>query len=185
LEEEGLPALYKQLQEVDPETAGRLAPGDRQRVLRALEVYATSGRPLSEWIRDKPFGVAPLAARKIGLTLPRSILYDRISHRAEEMVQRGWTAEVRTLLESGVAAESPAFQAIGYREMVRHIAGELTLEEAIATIVRFTRRYAKRQMTWFRRERDVRWVSALKQPDLSMLLTASEWWRTVGGNEQT
>lgn len=157
----GLPALYEELRELDPETAARLAPGDRQRILRALEVARGSGRPLSDWIRSQPMGAAPLAAVKIGLTLPRSILYDRIADRVQQMVLRGWVAEVEGLLSRGVEPGAPAFQAIGYRQIVRHVLGSWSLETALEETIRATRRYAKRQETWFRKEGGVRWIPAL------------------------
>ena len=157
----GLPALYEELRELDPETALRLAPGDRQRILRALEVARGSGRALSDWIRAQPMGAAPLAAVKIGLTLPRSILYDRIADRVRQMVLRGWVAEVEGLLSRGVEPGAPAFQAIGYRQIVRHVLGSWSLETALEETIRATRHYAKRQETWFRKESGVRWIPAL------------------------
>ena len=158
--QEGLPALYGELQAVDPETARRLASGDRQRILRALEVAQSSGRKLSSWIRDRPLGGKRLDAFKLGLTLPRSILYDRISARVTDMLERGWIDEVKTLLQSGVDPEVPAFQAIGYRQIVRHVRGDWSLRAAKEDTIRATRRYAKRQTTWFRKESGVRWISA-------------------------
>jgi|CXWL01.1.fsa_nt_gi tRNA dimethylallyltransferase len=159
-EELGLPALYARLAQVDPETAARLPPGDAQRILRALEVAAVSGAPLSTWIARKPLGEENLAAIRIGLTLPRTILYDRIERRVVEMVDRGWVREVEHLLESGLSPECPAFQAIGYRQLVRHVQGDWTLGQAVSEIVQATRRFAKRQETWFRREPEVIWIDA-------------------------
>ncbi len=161
LEAEGLPVLYDELRERDPETAERLAPGDRQRILRALEVVLSSGRPLSAWIRSQPAGATPLEAVRIGLTLPRSILYDRIAARVHAMVRRGWVAEVEGLLGRGIEPDAPAFQAIGYRQIVRYVLGTWSLEAALEDTIRATRRYAKRQETWFRSEKRVRWISAL------------------------
>ncbi len=160
LEQQGLPALYAELERLDPATAARLAPADRQRILRGLEVVLGSGRPLSQWIRERPAGQRPLPARRIGLTLPRSILYDRVGERVRSMIEQGWVEEVEELLKRGVAPEVPAFQAIGYRQIVRHVRGEWSLRAAEEDIVRATRRYAKRQMTWFRKERDIHWVCA-------------------------
>jgi tRNA dimethylallyltransferase len=157
----GLAALYGELRELDPETAERLEPADRQRILRALEVALASGRPLSSWIRERPFGEERLPAFRIGLTLPRAILYDRIADRVRRMIGQGWIHEVEAMLGRGIEPEAPAFQAIGYRQLVRYLAGDWTLEEALDDIIRATRRYAKRQLTWFRKERDVRWISAL------------------------
>lgn len=158
--EQGLATLYQELQSVDPDTARRLAPGDRQRILRALEVARSSGRALSYWIRQRPLGGRPLQAFKLGLTLPRSILYDRIAARVTDMLERGWVQEVKALLSTGVDPGVPAFQAIGYRQIVRHVQDGWSLRAAMEDTIRATRRYAKRQMTWFRREEDVRWIPA-------------------------
>ncbi len=168
---EGLETLYRELCEVDSQTAKRLAPRDRQRILRALEVAAASGRPLSSWIRQKPLGTKPLKAVKLGLTLPRSILYDRVSRRVAEMVRQGWVEEVATLLDHGLDPNVPAFQAIGYRQIVRHIQESWSLQAAVEDTIQATRRYAKRQMTWFRKETEVRWISASDvEQNLSSLL---------------
>ncbi len=158
---EGLARLHEELRGLDPRTAERLAPGDRQRILRALEVAYATGRPLSRWIDEQPFGHQRTPALRIGLTLPRAILYDRISERVHLMIERGWISEVSAMLELGVEPDVPAFQAIGYRQLVRHLSGEWELDEAVDDIVRATRRYAKRQMTWFRKEIDIRWIPAL------------------------
>ena len=117
LERDGIAGLYAVLQRVDPPTAARLGARDSQRVLRALEVFETTRRPLSTWIARAPFGAEPLAMRKIGLTLPRAVLYDRIEKRAREMMERGWVEEIERLLASGVDRNAPAFQAIGYQIM--------------------------------------------------------------------
>lgn len=159
-DELGLPALYERLARVDPPTAARLPPGDAQRILRALEVEAVSGLPLSAWIERKPLGDERLAAIRLGLTLPRTILYDRIERRVVEMIDRGWVREVRKLLDSGLSQQCPAFQAIGYRQLVRHVQGDWTLGQAVTEIVQATRRFAKRQETWFRREPEVYWIDA-------------------------
>lgn len=152
----GLPALYSELQKVDPETAQRLRPSDPQRILRALEVYRSSGEPLSSWLqRKKP--ERPVEHVMIGLTLPRTILYDLIAVRVRDMVRRGWVSEVAALLEIGTSPSAPAFQAIGYRQMVEHLEGRTTLEVATGQAIIATRHYAKRQETWFRRERDLVW----------------------------
>lgn len=160
LAEEGLPALAAELARVDPETAARLGAGDTQRILRALEVARVSGRPLSSWIREQPFGTQRINAVRVGLTLPRTVLYDRIVGRVARMVERGWVEEVARLLAWGLDPGLPAFQAIGYRQLVRHLEGEWSLEQAIGETVKATRRFAKRQETWFRREPDVTWFSA-------------------------
>jgi tRNA dimethylallyltransferase len=160
LKSEGPDPLRQELARLDPQTAARLAAGDTQRVLRALEVALVSGRPLSSWIAEQPFGTESIAAVRVGLTLPRSILYDQIAGRVARMLAAGWKEEVAGLLRQGLSPDLPAFQAIGYRQLVRHLEGDGSLDQAIAEIVRETRRFAKRQETWFRKEPDVTWFSA-------------------------
>jgi len=168
---EGLPALRRELERVDPVTASRLAPRDTQRTLRALEVALSSGRPLSAWLASAPFSRAAVpGVIRVGLTLPRAVLYDRIGTRVEAMMARGWLDEVRALLASGVDPEAPAFQAIGYSQWVRHLAGEYEIEEATRRIVLATRRYAKRQETWFRREPGIEWHDARSAESLAKQL---------------
>jgi tRNA dimethylallyltransferase len=164
LHSEGLAALRLELEYADPATARRLAAGDTQRTLRALAVLRATGRPLSAWLAASPGGAGRLDASKIGLTLPRAVLYDRIEARIVEMIDRGWIDEVQRLLASGVSRDAPALQAIGYRDWIRHLDGELSRAETVVRIVQATRRYAKRQDTWFRREEKVEWCDA-RRPD--------------------
>jgi tRNA dimethylallyltransferase len=161
---EGLPALGAELARLDPETAARLPAGDTQRILRALEVALVSGRPLSSWIRSQPFGKKRLSAVTVGLTLPRALLYDQLAGRVTRMVEQGWVAEVAGLLDRGLEPSLPAFQAIGYRQLVLHLKGEWSLERAIDDTITATRRFAKRQETWFRKEPDVTWFPAQDLP---------------------
>jgi tRNA dimethylallyltransferase len=160
LEAEGLAVLREELERLDPTTAARLGAGDTQRVLRALEVARVTGRPLSSWIEEQPFGTQGIAAIRVGLTLPRAILYDRIAGRVARMMEAGWREEVAGLLRQGLSPRLPAFQAIGYRQLVRHLEGGWSLDQAVAEITTETRRFAKRQETWFRKEPDVTWFSA-------------------------
>lgn len=160
LEREGLEILTAELRARDPETAARLAPGDTQRILRALEVALVSGEPLSAYISRQPFGAERIAALRVGLTLPRGILYDQIAGRVAQMVQKGWVEEVAGLLSQGLSPSLPAFQAIGYRQLVQYLEGTWSLDRAIAETIRATRRFAKRQETWFRKEPETTWFSA-------------------------
>jgi tRNA dimethylallyltransferase len=163
---EGQGALRAELELRDPALARRVEPGDRQRTLRALEVIEATGRPLSEWqARSAP--QTTLSVVLVGLTLPRTLLYDRIAARAYAMLSAGWLDEIRELLSEGVPESAPAFQAIGYRQLLRHLHGGCTLEQAMADTIRATRRYAKRQETWFRRERVAAWF---RSPDLDRLV---------------
>lgn len=160
LAEDGLPALAAELARRDPETAARLARGDSQRVLRALEVALVSGVPLAAWIARQPFGNQRIPAVSVGLTLARGLLYDEIAGRVARMIERGWVNEVQGLLARGLSPHLPAFQAIGYRQLALHVRGERTLQQAISDTIQATRRFAKRQETWFRKEPDVTWFPA-------------------------
>ena len=121
----------------------------------------STGRKLSSWIQETPFGERSVASVRIGLTLPRAILYDRIADRVRSMVQSGWVEEVRGLLQQGLSPSLPAFQAIGYRQLVSVVRKECALETAIEEIIQATRRFAKRQEIWYRKESDVTWCSAM------------------------
>jgi tRNA dimethylallyltransferase len=156
-ERRGVEWLHRMLCRLDPETAARLGPRDRQRLVRALEVRFSARRPLSQVIAETPFGPDRHPAVKIGLTMERARLYERIDARVEAFFERGLIEEVRGLLARGVPRTANAFKAIGYREALAHLDGRATLEEARAETRRRTRNYAKRQWTWFRREPGVEW----------------------------
>jgi tRNA dimethylallyltransferase len=156
----GLPALRRWLRVLDPPTAARTTEGDTQRTLRGLEVALATGRPQSWWIARTPFTCQALPALRVGLTLPRSVLYHRIAERVSAMVAMGWVGEVERLLKAGWDAGMPAFQAIGYRQLAQHVRGQIGLDQAVEETIRATRRYAKRQVTWFRREPEVVWFEA-------------------------
>jgi tRNA dimethylallyltransferase len=146
-------ALHARLAAVDPEDATAIRPTDRARIVRALEVVIATGRPLAEWKRrsDAP----PLVgadAERIVLMPDRPLLHRRIAERAEQMVHTGAVEEVRALLGLGLDANWPAMKAIGVRELGDHLAGKISLDEAVASISTETRRYAKRQMTWLRNQ---------------------------------
>ncbi len=144
--------LFAMLQALDPEWAQAIGPADRQRTLRGLEVTLRLGVPMSSVLEQQGRCEPRFDAVWVGLTRRRSQLYERIEARLDEMLAAGWLDEVRRLLASGFTAESPAMRAIGYRELVAHLAGEITLDEAREAAIRATRRYAKRQLTWFRHQ---------------------------------
>ncbi len=158
LRAEGPAALRAELARLDPVSAARLS--DRQRLVRAIEVVHASGEPLSRWLARRPPGERRLPAARVGLTLPRAILYDRIADRVRRMAECGWVEEVAKLLASGLDPSLPAFQAIGYRQLARHLLEGWRLEEALAATVLATRRYAKRQETWFRGDPEIAWFAA-------------------------
>jgi len=157
-EREGMAPLHAELSRLDPLSAARIGAGDRHRVLRALEVALATGRPLSSWHRERPETAPFEIAAQFGLTLPRAVLYDRIAARVRDMVARGWPREVEELLASGVSRDAPALRAIGYADWVRHLEGASGRDETIDRIVAATRRYAKRQETWFRRAAGIVWL---------------------------
>ncbi len=155
----GTPYLHRLLRRVDREAAARLPPGDRQRLVRALEVYFASHRGLSDLIKESPFGADRYVTVKIGLHTDRAALYRVIDARVERFFAAGLLEEVRGLLLAGCPETANAFKAIGYHEALRHLRGEIDLGEAIALTQRRTRRYAKRQWTWFRKEEGVAWFT--------------------------
>ncbi len=164
--EKGLAALFERLRRVDPEYAAKVRDRDRVRIVRALEVYGTTGRPLSEHFRDTASPVAGRRVVRLGLRLDRDALVRRIEARVDRMFARGLVDEVRGLLARGVPADAPPFRALGYRHVVRHLEGALSLEEAAALTKTDTRQYAKRQMTWFRKMDGVAWFSPDDGPAL-------------------
>ena len=165
---EGLPALYAQLQQVDPERAARLHPNDEKRILRALEVWYETGETITQ--HDARTQALPprYRALRLGLTFPRrEELWARIDRRVDEMLERGLAAEVQGLLDAGVPPARPAMQAIGYKELPAALRGEVPLETAVAEVKLRSRQYAKRQLTWFRRTPGLRWICWEKEPSLA------------------
>jgi tRNA dimethylallyltransferase len=160
LERRGPPHLHRMLGRVDPALARKYAPNDWSRVTRALEVYFSSGTPLSEWQARQPVELTAEGARLRYLVLrpPREELYARINERADVMVARGLVEEVRGLIESGVPAAAKAFQAHGYKRVVEYLAGRRTLESAVEQMKLDTRHYAKRQWTWWRARANTFWL---------------------------
>ncbi|MCS6777655.1 MAG: tRNA (adenosine(37)-N6)-dimethylallyltransferase MiaA, partial [Chthonomonadaceae bacterium] len=155
--QEGTRLLYARLQEVDPVTAQRLHPNDAVRIIRALEVFMVTGKPLS-FYRERDTRTWPSRqAVHIGLTMPRALLYRRIEERADRMIQSGWVAEVQHLLDQGYTPDLAPMQSLGYKEIVQHLQGAMDLDTAIACIKQNTRRFAKRQMTWFRADPHITW----------------------------
>lgn len=160
LHEYGLPVLYEELDEVDPLLAAKIHANDRQRIVRALEVFRMTGRPLSYWQQQHRFQVRRYQTVKIFLYRDREELYRRIDRRVHEMMDKGFLEEVEKLMEMGYEAELKAMQSLGYKQLCRYLLGELSLEEAVSRIQRDTRRYAKRQMTWFRGDPEFIWIHA-------------------------
>jgi len=150
--------LLRRLAEIDPETAGRLHPNDQVRIIRALEVYLQTGRPISRFRGEHEFTGDYYDYLKIGIAVERGELYRRIDERVDRMMAEGFLAEVSGLLARGFTAESKPLRAIGYKELCAYLAGVYPLDEAVRLIKRDTRRYAKRQLTWFKQENEIYWV---------------------------
>ena len=166
---QGLNALYRRLEMVDPEVVSRIHPNDRQRIIRALEVFALTGKPISVWQKEHAFGESAFDALIIGLQRERTELYNAINERCERMIADGLMDEVKRLLDRGYGFDLKPLQSIGYRHMGLVLKGELPCEEAIALMKRDTRRLAKQQLTWFRGDHDIQWL----HPDQTKQLRAA------------
>ena len=163
-------SLYEELERVDPVLARRLPPGDLVRIVRGLEVYRLSGKRLSEWQAEHAFGERPYRTLSIGISPERSLLYERINARVEQMMEAGLVEEVRSLLEQGYSRELKSLQTIGYREIIGHLYDNVDVDETIALIQRNSRRYAKRQLTWFRADKSIIWVDSWRESARIQLL---------------
>ena len=154
---EGLDTLREELRRVDPNSMAAILPGDSVRVIRALEVFRLTGTPISELRRKS--ARAPIAVRRYGIRWERTPLAARIGDRIDDQLRRGFLEETRALIAQDLPPDAPGLRTLGYRELVAHLAGTHTLEEAVRTIGLRTRQLAKRQETWFRREPETRWFT--------------------------
>jgi tRNA dimethylallyltransferase len=155
---QGKRALHDLLAGADPEAASKLHPNDIFRVIRALEVYHQTGEPMSIWHRrHKSISGQRLPCTKIGLVRPRKELYERIDLRVDAMLDAGFLEEVKFLLNKGYSHRLKPLQSLGYRHIIPFLKGEVSLDEAVSQLRRDTRRYAKRQLTWFRADPEIRW----------------------------
>ena len=158
-EEHGNQYLHDRLKEVDPESAEAIHPNNRKRVIRALEFFQETGGKISEHNAKEQMRTSPYNFAYFVLNDERSHLYKRIDARVDKMIEDGLEAEVRRLKEMGCTRDMVAMQGIGYKEMLSYLDGSYSLEEAVYIIKRETRHFAKRQITWFKRERDVIWLN--------------------------
>ncbi len=171
--------LHRILKRLDPEAARKIAPADEQKLIRAVEVCVLTRKPVTEVLRA---GRTPLEAwhvLKVGLMPPREKLNERIRDRIDAMLEQGWMREVQALLESGLSEDSKPFDFIGYRELRAVLRGDISLEAARQAIQQATRQYAKRQLTWFRREQGVRWFSGFGD-DAGVQAGILEWLHAQG-----
>ena len=156
LAEEGADALYEELQDVDPTQAAKMDPTKTQRLVRALEVYHGTGRPLTYYHEQQ--SAPPFEYRTVVLNRDRQKLYRRIERRVDHMLDRGLLDEVASLLEDGVDPTRQPLRTIGYREPIQYLRGDIEYEEMVRLVKRNSRRYAKRQLTWFRRYDEYAWI---------------------------
>ena len=167
--QEGIENLLHELQEVDPVSFREMDLQNPARVIRALEVFRASGKPISFFRKGLTFKPVSYRSLKIGLTRDRALLYDRINRRVDMMIQLGLVEEVRSLLDKGYSPHLNALQTIGYREVIQHLEGTIPAEEMIRLIKRNSRRYAKRQLTFFRRYPQLRWFNLSNSSQITEL----------------
>ena len=163
-------SLFDRLKKIDPQAAERIHPHDLVRIVRALEIYELNGKPISECQQDGQYEPYPASFIKIGLSLDRRVLYERINRRVEEMVEQGLLEEVKSLKEIWNVLELKAFKTVGYREMILYLNGDLDFEGAIEKIKTNTRHYAKRQMTWFRKDKEITWLDTTDENLIGKIL---------------
>ena len=171
--------LHRVLKRLDPQAAQKIAPADEQKLIRAVEVCVLARKPISEVHRTGRVPLEGWRVIKVGLMPPREKLNERIRARTDAMLEQGWMREVQALLESGLGVDSKPFDFIGYRELRAVLRGGITLQEARGVIQQATRRYAKRQLTWFRKEPGVRWFSGFGD-DAEVQAAIFEWLRAEG-----
>ncbi|MCJ8012573.1 tRNA (adenosine(37)-N6)-dimethylallyltransferase MiaA [Paenibacillus sp. KQZ6P-2] len=165
-EENGAELLHAKLAEVDPESAQKLHPNDQRRIIRALEIYHLTGIPLSAQLagqnRQSPYQLC-----LVGLTMDRQMLYKRIEARIDEMLKQGLVEEVSSLLDKGYGTDLVSMQGLGYKQIISYLQGRESLEEAVEILKRDTRRFAKRQLSWFRHMKDISWVDVTEPVNFS------------------
>ncbi|MBN2222732.1 MAG: tRNA (adenosine(37)-N6)-dimethylallyltransferase MiaA [Vallitaleaceae bacterium] len=159
-EKEGRDALHGWFGLLDEEGARAIHPNNIKRVMRGIEYYLLTGQKISEHNQEQKEKETPYDLTYIVLTMERELLYHRIDKRVDQMIEKGLVEEVRFLKEKGFSKDMTSMQGLGYKEILDYLEGETTLEEAVYRIKRDTRHFAKRQLTWFRREKDTQWIHA-------------------------
>jgi tRNA dimethylallyltransferase len=175
--------LHRVLKRLDPEAAQKIAPADEQKLIRAVEISLLTRKPISEVHRTGRVPLEGWRVLKVGLMPPREKLNERIHARTDAMLEHGWMREVQALLDSGLSKDAKPFDFIGYRELRAALLGGITLQEAREAIQQATRRYAKRQLTWFRKEPGVRWFSGFGD-DAEIEIAIFEWLQAEGLEQQ-
>ena len=165
LEKEGLESLYQELLKIDKKSASKIHPNNSVRILRALEVYLSTGKPLSELQAEK-LPTLPFPILKFGIHKDRRLLYQDINTRVDQMFKRGLLEEVRNILELGYNKNLNSLKSVGYKEVIQYIDGKIDFNVCVKQVKQNSRRYAKRQLTWFRNEKDVKWFGINDKNDM-------------------
>ncbi len=166
----GLEHLFQKLKKIDPQASSKISPADEIRITRGLEVYELTGKPISEWQEKGKYSDKNLNFIKFGLNLERKKLYQRINQRVDKMMEAGFIQEVQNLISQKYSFELPALRTFGYLDMYAYLEGKVGLEEALEKFRQGTRNYAKRQLTWFRREKDISWLDIEKENPVDTIL---------------
>ena len=166
-EELGNEHIHNMLMEIDPESGAKIATADRKRIIRALEVYHLTGKTIT-WHNEQSRSVpSPYNTTMFAIDVDREVLYDKINRRVDIMIENGLVDEVKSIINKGIKKDSTAMQAIGYKEIAEYLDGKIPLEEAIDKIKQGSRRYAKRQLTWYRRNEKINWVKNIDEVQTS------------------
>ncbi len=170
LEKEGLESLYQELLKIDKKSASKIHPNNSVRILRALEIYLSTGKPISKLQAEK-LPPLPFPVLKFGIHKDRRILYRDINMRVDQMFQRGLLAEVRNILELGYNKNLNSLKSVGYKEVIQYIDGKIDFNVCVQQVKQNSRRYAKRQLTWFRNEKDIKWFGINDKNDMEKILS--------------
>ena len=173
-EKMGADFMHDELRKVDPESADAIPAANMKRVCRAIEFYRATGEKISDHNETERAKESPYDYRYFVLNLPRNVLYDRIERRVDIMMESGLIDEVKLCLEKGCTKDMNSMQGLGYKQLIRYFDGLCSLEKAVDDIKKETRHFAKRQLTWFRREKDVIWVEKDKYSDIDEILRYME-----------
>ena len=171
-ENEGLENLYHELKQFDPDYALKISSNDKQRIFRSLEVYFSTGQSFSEWHKQKT-NSANFQYKMIGLTMDRKLLYQRIEERVDKMIDKGLVDEVKHLQTLGYNEDLTALKTVGYREVFAYLNDHIDFDTMVNQIKQNTRRYAKRQLTWFRRDERIKWIQASNEDEFNQVTIKS------------
>ncbi len=174
-EEKGIEALYEKLSAIDPEAAKNIHPNNKKRVIRALELFETTGLTLTEQNKRSRQTPPPFEAFMLALSPSRERLYERIERRVDQMAEQGLFEETKRLMDMGLTKEMQSMQGIGYKEAFDYLLGDVSREECLEEIKKATRHYAKRQLTWFRRDDRYHWVNPEEEGSLRAALEEFTW----------